>query len=344
MFCLLLVSALIYPVRNYIDLNVLADATAPTALVAVPSVGDKGPKFDLTWTEPLDISGLTKYTIEYSTDAGSTWTTFPRSARNVNSFSVFPVSYEVNYQFRVKAVFGAGSGTASASSTAAKVEIAACSPEISTNGFTSVFPVGVCKYTVPSGVTSLTLDLRGAAGGGGEGNWGKSAPARGASLQGSLSVTPGETLYLYVGDEGTKWTSSSDPLGGRGGFNGGGFGGEGTSYFSGGGGGATDIRTSINDLSTRLVVAGAAGGGAMYGNSCCSFAGGGGGTTSGEQQTSSDGSGGSGGTQSAGGSGGVNGRLGNGADGLNFIVSTDGPGPWWRWCWLLRRRIGISKW
>jgi uncharacterized repeat protein (TIGR02059 family) len=303
------------------------DNSAPTALVAVPSVGDKGPKFDLTWTEPLDISGLTKYTIEYSTDAGSTWTTFPRSARNVNSFSVFPVSYEVDYQFRVTAVFGAGSGTASASSTAAKVEIAACSPEISTNGFTSVFPVGVCKYTVPSGVTSLTLDLRGAAGGGGDGNFGKSAPARGASLQGRLSVTPGETLYLYVGDEGTKWTSSSDPLGGRGGFNGGGFGGEGTSYFSGGGGGATDIRTSINNLSTRLVVAGAAGGGAMYGNSCCSFAGGGGGTTSGEQQTSSDGSGGSGGTQSAGGSGGVNGRLGNGADGLNFIVSTDGPGP-----------------
>lgn len=110
-------------------------------------------------------------------------------------------------------------------------------------------------FTVPSGVHSLTIDAYGsqgvtydAFGYGGKGGY----------IQAVVSVTPGQTLYVYVG--------------GQFGLNGGGAGGNGNNLGSGGqGGDGTDIRTSLNDISTRLVVAGGGGGGAYA--SCTFYAG-----------------------------------------------------------------------
>ena len=59
----------------------------------------------------------------------------------------------------------------------------------------------------------------------------------GGWVQASLSVTAGQTLYIYVGSVG---------------FNGGGSAGQG----GGAGGGATDIRTISGNLTSRLIVAG----------------------------------------------------------------------------------------
>ena len=56
----------------------------------------------------------------------------------------------------------------------------------------------------------------------------------GGWIKASLSVTPGQQFYILVG--------------GAGGFNGGGT-----------GAGASDIRTSSNDLRSRVIVAGAGG-------------------------------------------------------------------------------------
>ena len=76
--------------------------------------------------------------------------------------------------------------------------------------------------------------------GGGLGGW----------VQASLSVTAGQTLYIYVGGDGVLR------------YNGGGVG-----YWQwGGGGGASDIRTIQSDLTSRLVVAGGGGGGAKGGS------------------------------------------------------------------------------
>jgi hypothetical protein len=108
-------------------------------------------------------------------------------------------------------------------------------------------------YVVPNGVTTLTFELNGAKGGSGSSVYGSlNAGANGGRIIGSLAVTGGQTLYLYVGGAGNL---------NAGGFNGGGTGGgySGTTYSGGGGGGATDIRTSAN-LSDRLVVAGGGGG------------------------------------------------------------------------------------
>lgn len=75
----------------------------------------------------------------------------------------------------------------------------------------------------------------------------------GGYVEGVMSVTPGETLYLYVGGSGS---------GTSGGWNGGGSGDNYSDYvMSGGGGGATDVRQGGNALSDRQVVAGGGGGG-----------------------------------------------------------------------------------
>ncbi len=101
-------------------------------------------------------------------------------------------------------------------------------------------------FVVPAGVTSMRAY---AVGGRGEGG------SRGAEVEGELSVTPGETLYVEVAGNGH--------LGG-GGFNGGGEGGP----EAQGGGGASDVRLAPRSAGlspdTRLIVAG---GGAGGGNS-----------------------------------------------------------------------------
>jgi Glycine rich protein len=90
-------------------------------------------------------------------------------------------------------------------------------------------------------VSKIFVDMTGSQGGfGDEGEGGL-----GGWVQASLSVTGGEILYLFVGCGN--------------GFNGGGVG------YYGHGGGASDIRTSLSDLKTRLVVAGGGGGSGKVG-------------------------------------------------------------------------------
>ena len=85
----------------------------------------------------------------------------------------------------------------------------------------------------------------------------------GGWVQALLSVTAGQTLYIYVGSLGFNRGSAS--------FNGGGSAGR----YGGSGGGATDIRTISGNLTSRLIVVG--GGGGFYA-SCNYCPGGNGGT------------------------------------------------------------------
>lgn len=84
-------------------------------------------------------------------------------------------------------------------------------------------------------------------------------------MEGSISVTPDSTIYLYVGGKGATGQLFSISLGG---FNGGGN----STYFyssfgGGGGGGASDIRIGGTALTNRIVVAGGGGGqGFLTGN------------------------------------------------------------------------------
>ena len=143
------------------------------------------------------------------------------------------------------------------------------------------------NWVVPSCVTSITVNVAGAEGGGANGG-------NGALITGNINVTPGQTLQIKVGGEGSCPNA---------GYNGGGLGGSANSTSNNGcgGGGATDIRVAPFQLNDRIIVA--AGGGGMGGGNTDAD-GGEGGCSSGIAGTSPFGVGGGGASQTNGGSGG----------------------------------------
>ena len=124
---------------------------------------------------------------------------------------------------------------------------------------------GSATYTVPSGYSSITVRMWGGGGGGGGGGAGGTAGGAGGGagyLKTVLSVTPGETLNIYVAGGGSGGATNS---------NGGGAG--------GGGGGYSDVARGGTVLA--LAAGGAGGGGGDSSASTAGGAGGAGGGTSG---------------------------------------------------------------
>jgi hypothetical protein len=139
-------------------------------------------------------------------------------------------------------------------------------------------------FVVPAGVSKIEVTAIGGAGGSTVAGPGNS----GAKVTATLTVTPGQKLYVDFG-------------GGGAGANGG-----------GNGGGASDVRSESGTLSSRLIVAGGGGGGGLDCTEGFAVGGGPGGDASGEigedgndcRGAEGDSEGGFGGTQSAGGEGG----------------------------------------
>lgn len=136
------------------------------------------------------------------------------------------------------------------------------------------------SWAVPAGVTQATFDLYGAQGGGTDGG-------KAAHVRTTITVTPGETLFVYVGGTGG--------LGAKG-FNGGGAGGSSDtpSNRGYGGGGGTDVRRGGSALSNRLMVAAGGGGSAVNGDGGNSGQDGKGESTGGKAATSFEGGAGGG--------------------------------------------------
>ena len=112
------------------------------------------------------------------------------------------------------------------------------------------------SWTVPAGSNSITFDVQGAQGGTTAETYSPALAGLGGRVTGTLTVTPGQTLNIYVGGAPSAGSST-------GGFNGGGNSGTSASNLKAGpGGGASDIRTSTT-LASRIIVAGGGGGGAI---------------------------------------------------------------------------------
>lgn len=168
-------------------------------------------------------------------------------------------------------------------------------------------------FTVPAGVTTITVDAYGATGGTG---------GYGARVRTTLAVTPAESLQVNVGGQNS---------GATGGWNGGGSG----SGNGLGGGGSSDIRQGGTALADRVLVAAGGGGfggsGSDAGDTIVGGTPGIGGLTgtpggAGASATGAPGgSGGTGGTASAGGSGGAGG-VGVTATGSNGTAGALGLG------------------
>lgn len=147
---------------------------------------------------------------------------------------------------------------------------------------------GTTTFSVPTGVTSITVKAWGAGGGGGAGNGGTGSGGNGGGggfTKGVFTTTPGESLDVLVG------TGGSAASGANRGGNGGGY-------------------SALKRSSTFLVEAAGGGGGGGGRGTGVGGAGGAGGGTTGLAGTAGTGGGGGGGTAAAGGSAGTAGTGG----------------------------------
>jgi len=133
--------------------------------------------------------------------------------------------------------------------------------------FSFTAPGTAVAWTVPTGVSCISVDCRAGAGGAAGGPTipaGVTTPGKGARVECALAVTPGQVLWISVGGGGGNGTGIAG--GGAGGFNGGGnayprpAGSSGIRGGGGGGGGASDIRIGGLGLGNRVVAAGGGGG------------------------------------------------------------------------------------
>jgi len=174
------------------------------------------------------------------------------------------------------------------------------------------------NFTVPAGVKHVTIYAYGA----GQGS------VAGGLVSGTIAVTPGESLAVFVGG-----TNS----GSTGGFNGGGAGSLSGNSNGFGGSGASDVRRGGNALSNRVIVAGGTGGTGGAGGGGSGYEGGApgdggglegiGGGLGGGLETA--GFGGGGGSQKKGGTGGIAGSfsgLYEGGDGIAGVIGAGGNG------------------
>lgn len=140
---------------------------------------------------------------------------------------------------------------------------------------------------------------------------------------GTISLTKGATLYVYVGGQPVSTSSTSAAI--AGGYNGGGqarvHSYSGTTTYCQAGGGASDIRVGQDSLYARVIVAGGGGGSASLNDATTKYGGG----TSGGSSVS-----GFVGTQTAAGQGASFGVGGNGyISGYNYKYASGGGGGGW---------------
>ena len=213
-------------------------------------------------------------------------------------------------------LLGQGS-TYNTGALAAGTTIYAVQASINSGSQTFNFTGAQQTWTVPAGVTSVNVNVQGAQGG--NTSWGTAG--LGGRVQATVPVTPGQTIIINVGGQGTTSTA---------GWNGGG-----QPYGCGcvgGGGGASDIRIGGNALANRAIVAGGGGGAGYYWNWQNNHGGHGGGMTGEAGKTNNNYNPtycGQGGSQNAGGAGASGwgapaGTLGNGGGSAYYGASGGG--------------------
>ncbi len=284
-----------------------------------PSNQTVEPGGNATFTVSATGTGLS-YQWQQSTNGGATWTNIGSSTSSHTLYSVTEGMDGYDYRCIVS-----GSCSPSATSASANLEV------VAHGNITFTYTGNYQTWSVPFTGT-YTLECWGAQGGSVTSYY-PSTGGYGGYARGSMSLTAGQTLYIYVGGKGAD-RPGNHPYSSctyvAGGFNGGGAN---RSAGNGSpGGGASDIRVGSTSLYNRVIV-GAGGAGCGW----QSTAGGAGGGTTGNTGASCSGTGGRGGTQSAGGAAGTasgscgitSGSFGLGGNGSGSSAGGGGGGGGW---------------
>lgn len=265
--------------------------SAPTLNTLTPS------NEQLTVNFTLGSDGGSPITdIEYSTDNGTTWTS---SGQTTSPFTVTGLANGTTYQVAVRAKNAVG--TSPSSNTLSGTP----NPVITTYS-----AVQTTTWVAPAGVTTVEYLVVGGGGGSGGGydNGGGGGGGGGMVLTGTLSVTPGTSYNVIVGDGGVGGLGSTSSIpretNGTAGINSV-FG----SIIAVGGGVGYCSRSALNP-------GGGSAGGVKVSGVTASTGGNGGGDTS-----DSNGAGGGGGGNASNGSNGVTNIGGNGGAGVSNSIS-----------------------
>jgi len=259
---------------TYVTVSV-APPTEPTITSITPAIGS----ISIAFSPPANSGGLPLQNYEYSTNGGVFFTA--RSPASVASPLVVSGLATGTYAVKLRAVSGAGPGTASASQS------------VSVFGNYQVFSYSGSVQTVslPAGATTVKATVWGAAGGGfSTTQQSASTGGAGGYAAGTVDVSGISTLAVVVGRGGSAG-GSTNAFGG-----GGGVGSANAGDQPGAGGGLSGVFRDSYALANALVVAGGGGGGSGYGQG-----GNGGGSTGNTGAGGASFTGGVGGSQSGGG-------------------------------------------
>jgi len=179
---------------------------APDAPTSVAGTAGNA-QVSLTWTAPTYNNGaaISDYTIQYSSNSGSSWTTFSHSASATASITVTGLTNSTAYIFRVAAVNSAGTGSYSSNSSSITPVAASFTP------VAYVVTSGTSR-SVPTGATSMKAWVIGGGSGGTydtSGCLGADDGAYGGEAVKTYSVTGGATVTYVVGAAGVQGDGSS---------------------------------------------------------------------------------------------------------------------------------------
>ena len=182
----------------------------PTALTAAAGYHSA----DLDWTAPASNGGnaITDYAIQYSTDAGATWTTHPHTASTTPSISVRGLTPGVASLFRVAAMNAAGQGSWSSSvSTTPTSTLGAPESVVGTYGDASVALSWSAPY-VPAETSLIDYVIQYSSDSGA--NWSSFAKSTSTDTNATVTGLTNGTSYVFrvaaVNPNGTgSWSSAS---------------------------------------------------------------------------------------------------------------------------------------
>jgi hypothetical protein len=278
-------------------------------------------KINVSWVAPGYNGGyaISDYVIQYSSNSGSSWTTFSHAASASTSIDVTGLTNGTSYIFRVAAVNAMGTGQYSLNSTSFIPNAPTVTGGTLTSDatyfyrtFTASGTLGISGGALP--ISYLLVGGGGGSGGGGSTGYYSGGGGGGGVLSSTLAFN--SNTSVVIGGGGAAGSQSGDN--GFAGINGANTTAFGLTALGGGGGGGNS--TTVASISGKGLDGGSGGGGALYstvngggsGSSGQGFSGGG---------TTGSSSGGGGG---AGGPGGTGNASTGGAAGLAFASSING--------------------